>query len=98
MTKVESVIPSKTDEELLAPVSPAVQALRDELGIQQEVFRIIGNATIKASENKMAAKVLDYLQAGITLNENKLQSQLMSEELGRPMSVDGTVVSLAAGE
>jgi hypothetical protein len=71
-----AAVPEETPPPVL---SPAAQKLSDEAGIWHEVFNILGNATIRASQCGMAKVVLDRVQVEVTRAEADLQKQLTDE-------------------
>ncbi len=77
--QMEVVTTEKTIDVVEPPASPELQAIRDELFILQNIFSILGNATIRANECKKAEKVLDYIQAKIIVGELAVTAQLEKE-------------------
>ncbi len=88
----DSVIPDAANE---PEPSPAVVALRKEIGILQNVVYVMGNAPIKAKEADQAVEILKYLDGLADAKIKALDSLIATEMLGRPMQMDGTKLSLA---
>lgn len=96
-TKVSSVIPDGAAE-AIAPVSPELQALRDEAELAASAVFSIGEMPIKCKEAEKAAKLLKYLDGIYSGVCKRIDNQIASEMLGKPVEVNGTVLSLKEPE
>lgn len=90
----DPVIPSVTAEDLAEP-SAAVVALREEVSHAQNAVFALGEMPIKAKEAAQAAKLLAYLDKQAQAKIRELDSLIATEILQRPVSVDGSKISLA---
>ncbi len=90
----DSVIPSLTVEDL-APPSAAVVALRKEVSLAQNAVFAIGELTIKAKEAGQAHELMLYLDAHASAKIKELDSLIATELLQRPVTVDGSKLTVA---
>ncbi len=75
--------------------SPAVKALRTELELVTGIFYVLGEAGFKAKEAERAATLMRYADGLVVKAQDALNSQLATEELGKPVKMEGTKLSLA---
>lgn len=78
-------------------VSAELSAARKKLHLVSNIFFILGGATIKASEAKAASEILDYADALVRVAQDEVNSIIATEELGRPVKMEGSKLSLAPG-
>ena len=74
--------------------SPQVKALRDELNLVTGIFYVLGEAGFKAKEAERAATLMRYADGLVVKAQNALNSQIATEELGKPVKMEGTKLSL----
>jgi len=77
-------------------VSAELSAARKKLYLVSNIFFILGGATIKANEAKAAAEILDYANGLVMAAQDEVNSIVATEELGRPVTMEGSKLSLAA--
>lgn len=78
--------------------SPELTALRRELGILTSVFTIVAEGTIRAKQWEEAKATLEVLDRLVIKAQDAVNSQLATEELGRPVKMAGSVLSVAKDE
>ncbi len=78
--------------------SPEVKALRNELHLVTGIFYVLGEAGFKAKEAERAADLMRYADGLVVKAQNALNSQIATEEMGKPMKMDGSKLSLAKPE
>lgn len=78
--------------------SPELTALRRELGILISVFTIVAEGTIRAKQWEEAKATLEVLDRLVVKAQDAVNSQLATEELGRPVKMTGSVLSVAKDE
>lgn len=82
---------ASTDSAEMAP-------LRKELRLLHSIFSVLGQATIRAQECKMAGEVLDYVQAKIDVLEEAVQHQeaLESEAANTQQAAEAVLDAMRA--
>ena len=83
------------DETEVDDASPAVKAAREEVGYLTNIFFVLGNGNIKANEAEYACKLLRYADNLLKAKTDELNSLIATEELGKPMKMEGTKLSVA---
>ena len=78
--------------------SPELTRLRRELGILTSVFTIIAEGTMRARQWQEAQVTLAFLDTLVIKAQDAVNSQLATEELGRPVKMTGSVLSVAKDE
>lgn len=76
-------------------VSPEVKALRETLNLVTGIFYVLGEAGFKAKEAERAADLMRYADGLVAKAQDALNSQIATEELGKPVKMEGTKISLA---
>lgn len=76
--------------------SPELTALRRELGILTSVFTIVAEGTIRAKQWEEAKATLEVLDRLVVKAQDAVNSQLATEELGRPVKMEGSVLSVVS--
>lgn len=74
--------------------SPAVKAGRRELFILQNIFHVISETGVRGREAALCVETLDYVGKTIESKENALNSLIATETLGRPVQMEGSVLSV----
>lgn len=74
--------------------SPELTALRRELGILTSVFTIVAEGTIRAKQWEEAKATLEVLDRLVVKAQDAVNSQVATEALGRPMAMEGSVLSV----
>ena len=88
------VIPDAAAE-ALAPVSPEVAAQRAKVSIAAEAVFVVGGAPVKMRESARAVELMAYLDGLYAAECKTLDNLIATEALGKPVEVNGSVLSLA---